>query len=137
MSWDCTARDARRSACEFPKASRDGFASLGWDVEIVPSRDPDAVARACATADLVSVHSPPFQHREHVLAALAAGRAVLCDKPFGRNGADIERSTLWVNAEGADAFRAAGVSLFQTELTADNGYDLTSLKEVLTWRDNG
>ena len=33
--------------------------------------------------------------------------------------------------------REAGVTLFQTELTADNGYDLTSLKEVLTWRDNG
>ena len=56
---------------------------------------------------------------------------------FGRNGADIERSTLWENADSADAFREAGVTLFQTELTADDGYDLTSLKQVLTWRDNG
>ena len=24
-----------------------------------------------------------------------------------------------------------------TELTADDGYDLTSLKQVITWRDNG
>lgn len=56
---------------------------------------------------------------------------------FGRNGSDIERSTLWENAHSADAFREAGVTLFQTELTADNGYDVTSLKEVLTWRDNG
>lgn len=56
---------------------------------------------------------------------------------FGRNGADIERSTLWENAGSADAFREAGVTLFQTELTADNGYDLTSLKQVLIWRDNG
>ena len=56
---------------------------------------------------------------------------------FGRNGADIERSTLWTNAGSADAFREVGVTLFQTELTADNSYDLTSLKEVLTWRDNG
>lgn len=55
---------------------------------------------------------------------------------FGRNGADIERSTLWQNADSADAFREAGVTLFQTELTSDNGYDLTSLKQVLTWRDN-
>src|SRR5919205_1476153 len=38
---------------------------------------------------------------------------------FGRNGADIERSTLWENADSADAFREAGVTLFQTELTAD------------------
>ena len=56
---------------------------------------------------------------------------------FGRNGSDIERSTLWTNAQAADAFREAGVTLFQTELTADNGYDLASLKRVVTWRDNG
>ncbi len=56
---------------------------------------------------------------------------------FGRNGADIERSTLWENAESADAFRAAGVTLFQTELTSDDNYDLTSLKQVVTWRDHG
>jgi len=56
---------------------------------------------------------------------------------FGRDGAAIERSTLWVNPEGADAFREVGVSLFQTELTAENGYDLNPLKQVIAWRDNG
>lgn len=56
---------------------------------------------------------------------------------FGRNGADIERSTLWKDADSADAFREAGVTLFQTELTADDGYDLAPLKQVLAWRDNG
>ena len=35
-----------------------------------------------ADVDLVSVHSPPFLHAAHVRAALAAGKAVLCDKPF-------------------------------------------------------
>jgi probable F420-dependent oxidoreductase len=55
---------------------------------------------------------------------------------FGRNGADIERSTLWENAASADAFREIGVTLFQTELTADDGYDLTSLKQILAWRDS-
>jgi predicted dehydrogenase len=33
----------------------------------------------------VSVHSPPFMHADHVRAAIAAGKAVLCDKPFARN----------------------------------------------------
>jgi hypothetical protein len=33
------------------------------------------------------------------------------------NDADIERSTLWENADSADAFRDAGVTLFQAELT--------------------
>ena len=56
---------------------------------------------------------------------------------FGRDGAEIERSTLWQDPASADAFREAGVTLFQTELTADDGYDLTSLKQVLAWRDNG
>jgi alkanesulfonate monooxygenase SsuD/methylene tetrahydromethanopterin reductase-like flavin-dependent oxidoreductase (luciferase family) len=56
---------------------------------------------------------------------------------FGRNGADIERSTLWENARSADAFREVGVTLFQTELTSDNGYDLGSLKQIVNWRDNG
>ncbi|KAA0095991.1 LLM class F420-dependent oxidoreductase [Mycolicibacterium sp. P1-18] len=56
---------------------------------------------------------------------------------YGRSAADIERSTLWQNAQSADAFREAGVTLFQTELTSDDGYDLTSLKQVLAWRDNG
>lgn len=56
---------------------------------------------------------------------------------FGRDGADIERSTLWEDADSADAFRAAGVTLFQTQLTSDDGYDLTHLKQVLAWRDNG
>jgi len=42
-----------------------------------------------------------------------------------------------VDAPSADAFREAGVTLFQTELTSDDGYDLTSLKQVLRWRDNG
>ena len=56
-------------------------------VDVVSPRD-DVAARALCQrpdVDLVAVHSPPFLHRDHVLAALAAGKAVLCDKPFGRN----------------------------------------------------
>jgi predicted dehydrogenase len=57
---------------------------LGADVEFVTPRDEDAVRRLLdAPADLVSVHSPPFLHHEHVMAALDRGRNVLCDKPFG------------------------------------------------------
>jgi predicted dehydrogenase len=47
--------------------------------------------------DLISVHSPPFLHLDHVRRAIAegpAGRAVLCDKPMGRNAqeaAEMER----------------------------------------------
>lgn len=81
------------------------YRELGWEVEIVPSRDEAAVARACAGPfDLISIHSPPFQHREQVLAAIAAGHDVLCDKPFGRNAAEAR--------EMRDAAHAAGVLHF-------------------------
>jgi predicted dehydrogenase len=54
-------------------------------VDVVTPRDDAAVAALCARrdVDLVSVHSPPFLHVEHVRRALDAGHAVHCDKPFG------------------------------------------------------
>jgi predicted dehydrogenase len=53
-------------------------------VDVVSPRD-DAAVRALGgrrELDLVAVHSPPFLHAPHVRAAIAAGKAVLCDKPF-------------------------------------------------------
>ena len=40
--------------------------------------------------DVVSVASPPFDHHRSVLAALAAGKHVLCEKPFSANVAQAE-----------------------------------------------
>lgn len=53
-------------------------------VDVVSPRDDDAIGRAIARpdVDVVSVHSPPFLHARHVRAALAEGKAILCDKPF-------------------------------------------------------
>jgi predicted dehydrogenase len=79
-------------------------ATPGCDVvEVVTPRDEAAVAALCARSDvdLVSVHSPPFLHLDHVRKAVAAGHAVLCDKPFGRNAEE--------SAEMVDVARAAGV----------------------------
>jgi predicted dehydrogenase len=61
-------------------------------VDVVSPRDDDAVRALChhSDVDLVAVHSPPFLHQEHVTTALAAGKAVLCDKPFGTSTADAE-----------------------------------------------
>jgi predicted dehydrogenase len=66
-------------------AAAPAYGSVGFEVEVVSPRDAAAVARGIASgADLVSVHSPPFLHVEHVSAALDRGLAVMCDKPFGR-----------------------------------------------------
>ena len=62
------------------------YRKLGFDVEVVTPRDAEKVERTLASdVDLVSVHSPPFMHRDHVMKAIDRGHAVLCDKPFGRN----------------------------------------------------
>ena len=65
------------------------YGQLGFETEVVSSRDGEAVKRACSRAvDLVSIHSPPFLHHEHVMCALDHGRAILCDKPFGRGAVE-------------------------------------------------
>jgi predicted dehydrogenase len=71
-------------------------------VDVVSPRDESAVRALCARddVDLISVHSPPFLHREQVGWALEAGHAVLCDKPFGCSEDDA--------AAMDDAARAAG-----------------------------
>lgn len=67
-------------------AAAPAYQSVGFDVEVVSPRDAAAVKTALAAeVDLVSVHSPPFLHLEHVMGAIEHGHAVLCDKPFGRN----------------------------------------------------
>lgn len=77
------------------------FAAVGCDVaDVVSARDDDAVRELCARdVDLISVHSPPFLHATHVRWALERGRAVLCDKPFGRSAAEAAALT----AEATDA----------------------------------
>ena len=65
------------------------FRAHGAEVEIFHPRDGDGIRRACASdADLVSVHSPPYLHKQHVDLALDNGKAVLCDKPFGLNAGE-------------------------------------------------
>ncbi len=60
------------------------YEEAGMEVEVVSARDGDVVRAACAKPfDLISVHSPPFLHAEHVNLALDHGHNVLCDKPFG------------------------------------------------------
>jgi predicted dehydrogenase len=72
-------------------------------VDVVTPRDEAAVAALCARPDLdlVSVHSPPFLHVDHVRRAIDAGHSVHCDKPFGRNADEAAQMTELAEEAGA------------------------------------
>jgi predicted dehydrogenase len=79
----------------------DCYREAGMAVEIVSPRDPQAVRAACARdVDLVSIHSPPFLHADHVALALDHGRNVLCDKPFGVSAAESRAMLAQADAAG-------------------------------------
>lgn len=81
------------------------FCKLGCEVEVVTPRDDAAVNSLLDTkADLVTIHSPPFMHHDHVMRALDRGHNVLCDKPFGLNAVQARAMR--------DAAKSAGVLNF-------------------------
>lgn len=57
------------------------FREAGLDVVGVAGRDEWRELVTAENVDLVSVVAPPYQHREVALAALEAGKHVLCEKP--------------------------------------------------------
>ncbi len=69
-------------------------------VAVVSPRDDVAGELATHRADLVTVHSPPFLHAEHVRVALDLGAAVLCDKPCTPSAPDTARLLADADASG-------------------------------------
>ncbi|MEP6693218.1 MAG: Gfo/Idh/MocA family oxidoreductase [Chloroflexota bacterium] len=83
-----------------------GFRAAGFDVTAICSAHLDRARAAAEQAgipvavdmakdlverddvDVVSVTSPPTLHREHTLAALAAGKHVICEKPMARDAGE-------------------------------------------------
>jgi predicted dehydrogenase len=80
-----------------------GFRAAGYEVTAICSARMDRASAAAEQAgipvavdmvsdlvarddvDIVSVTSPPTLHREHALAALAAGKHIICEKPMARD----------------------------------------------------
>ena len=80
-----------------------GFRDAGFEVTAICSGRPERARAAAEQAriptavdtaldlvgrddvDVVCVASPPALHREHTLAALAAGKHVICEKPMARD----------------------------------------------------
>jgi predicted dehydrogenase len=94
------------------------FRSEGWDVAALCSRSGDKVVRAAEDAgvrdvhtdpmaligrsdlDAIAIATPPRAHRDLALAALGAGKHVLCEKPFAMSATEA--------AEMRDAAEASG-----------------------------
>lgn len=67
--------------------------------------------------DLVCVTTPPVYHREMTLAALAAGKPVLCEKPMAMNAAEADEMT-------AAAKKAGVIAIIDHELRFQQGRQL-------------
>jgi predicted dehydrogenase len=98
-------------------------------VDVVSARDPAAVQAMVRRPelDLVAVHSPPFLHAPHVQAALEAGRAVLCDKPFALDPREAAALEGEAQAAGVLAFcnfefRYAPARLRLRQMVADGTF---------------
>jgi predicted dehydrogenase len=83
----------------------------------------DALLRG-VDVDVVSVASPPFDHHDAVLRALAAGKHVLCEKPFTLNVAQAEELVAAARQAGtacalAHEFRYAPAEVTLKALLAD------------------
>jgi predicted dehydrogenase len=92
--------------------------------------------------DAVTVASPPFAHRDDVLAALEARKHVICEKPFATSVADARAMLAGAQAAGtacgvAHEFRFVPQAQALKELVANHHLDplrdveITSLRPML------
>lgn len=78
-----------------------------------------AEALALPDVDIVTIATPPHTHCDIALEAIAAGKHVLCEKPFARNGEEGQRML--------DAAEAAGVvHMLGTEFRFSTGQALAT-----------
>lgn len=78
--------------------------------------------------DVLSIASPPFDHKPSVLAGLGAGLHVLCEKPFTLNVADAEELVAAAKTSGrvcaiAHEFRYTPARIALRELVANGHLD--------------
>ncbi|HWC33612.1 MAG TPA: Gfo/Idh/MocA family oxidoreductase [Mycobacteriales bacterium] len=75
-----------------------------FEVPIASTSLPDVLAMPEVTA--VTIATPPHTHAELALAAIAAGKHVVCEKPFARN--EAEAKTVHAAAEAAGVTHLLG-----------------------------
>ena len=121
-----------------------GFRSEGWDVVAICSRSREKVEKAAADAGIAGIHTdpleligrgdidavaiitPPAAHHPLSLAALRAGKHVLCEKPFALDAGQAREmrdaaATSGLTAMVAHEFRHTPQRAYIKQLLAD-GY---------------
>ena len=78
--------------------------------------DDIAALLACKRVQLVSVVSPTFLHVVHALAALRAGKHVLCDKPLAVTAAEAAPLVAWEAEAATDCGKPRQIALVDHEL---------------------
>jgi predicted dehydrogenase len=120
--------------------------AAGFEVHALAGRDPDKTkaraarfevphgltdlgdALALPGVDAVAIATPPFTHAPIALQAIAAGKHVLCEKPFARDAAEAQR--MYEAAE-----QAGIVNLLGTEFRWSTGQ--ASMARVVRQGDIG
>ena len=100
------------------------FRSEGWEVAAICSRNGDKARKAAADAGIetactdpmeiigrsdiaaVSIITPPPAHHPLAVAALRAGKHVMCEKPFAMNAREAERMVEAAQKSGRTAMVA-------------------------------
>ena len=95
--FDVPYEPVLKTLCARNKARADAFAAK-WGYETVAT-DWRAVVES-KDIDLIDIASPNDTHAEIAIAAAKAGKAVMCEKPLGRNAAESAAMTKAVEAAG-------------------------------------
>ena len=95
--FDVPYEPVLKTLCARNKARADAFAAK-WGYESVAT-DWRAVVES-KDIDLIDIASPNDTHAEIAIAAAKAGKAVMCEKPLGRNAAESAAMTKAVEAAG-------------------------------------
>ncbi len=86
-----------KAACARSEEKAKAFADT-WGYESIETDWRKLVERP--DVDVIDIASPNDTHREIALAAAAAGKMILCEKPLGRNAAESEEMVAAVEAAG-------------------------------------
>ncbi|PMD34231.1 NAD(P)-binding protein [Hyaloscypha variabilis F] len=117
---------SRSSATAHHKITALGTSSqekgAGFLTTVFPSSSPDSIKPKIYTnygdvyidpeVDIVYIGTPHSYHKEQCLAAIAAGKHVLCEKPFTINAAEAEEVVAAAKAKGVYVMEAVWTRFF-------------------------